>query len=86
MLDDKSVKAIEVLFKDIRKAFDWLQPSKSLIDLGVTSYKLELWMNFMQNRQQCVRVHTQKAAGKIKQENTQFAGWKGSAHRRYKMG
>ena len=42
MLDDKSVKAIEVLFKDIRKAFDWLQPSKSLIDLGVTSYKLEL--------------------------------------------
>ena len=31
-------------------------------------------------------VHTQNAAGKIKQKNTQCAGWNGSANSRYKMG
>ena len=28
MLDDEECQAIEVLFKDFSKAFDWLQPSK----------------------------------------------------------
>ena len=59
MLDDRGIKAVEVLFKDFSKAFDSLQPAKllkSLIEMGVTSDILKLSMDFMTNRQQRVRI------------------------------
>ena len=55
MLDDRGIKAVEVLFKDFSKAFDSLQPAKllkSLVEMGVTSDILKLSMDFMTNRQQ----------------------------------
>ena len=59
LLDDKSTKAVEVIFKDFSKAFDPLQPSKLatvLADMGVSADILELSLHFMSSRQQCVRV------------------------------
>ena len=59
MLDDRGIKAVEVLFKDFSKAFDSLQPAqllKSLVEMGVTSDILKLSMDFMTNRQQRVRI------------------------------
>ena len=59
MLDDRGIKAVEVLFKDFSKAFDSLQPAKllkSLVEMGVTSDILKLSMDFMTNREQRVRI------------------------------
>ena len=55
MLDDRSIKAVEGLFKDLSEAFDSLQPAqllKSLVEMSVTSDILKLSMDFMTNRQQ----------------------------------
>ena len=59
MLDDRGIKAVEVLFKDFSKAFDSLQPAKllkSLVETGVTSNILKLSVDFITNRQQRVRI------------------------------
>ena len=59
MLDDRSIKAVEGLFKDLSEAFDSLQPAqllKSLVEMSVTSDILKLSMDFMTNRQQRVRI------------------------------
>ena len=59
MLDDRGIKAVEVLFKDLSKPFDSLQPAKllkSLVETGVTLNILKLSMDFITNRQQRVRI------------------------------
>ena len=54
MLDDRGIKAVEVLFTDFSRAFGSLQPAqllKLLVEMGVTSD-----IDLMTNHQQRVRI------------------------------
>ena len=61
MLDQKDTAAVNVIFKDLSKAFNCMQPSillQRLNAMNVTSNITKLCMNFLSDRKQCTRVNS----------------------------